>query len=375
MPNKLTEYHSKRKQRRLLVAACIFLGILFFAAFMHIGSGDAEWAGMSVSNVSPALAMEFGIPRDEQGIVVNWCEDPAYSSGVRSGDLLKAVNNSKLKNVGGFLKLTKTIDISKGVLLDILRNGQPIYITLENKLGMHDAIKKALNIDMGVTGKDQPLAQAAFANRSPAETAEAGGNFTLQPVTPNIVLPSPKDQGAAQKELIEGHWLGMELIPLTLELAKEYNVPLDAKGLLVDEISLESAESGVLAGDLVIAVQGVATPDLVAFTEATRRVKNRLKANVLVSRRGQLLEFTFSSKRMLGFSQNEAAQPITPGALSPHRSRTSPCTSCHIIMITGGQLPTDAGDILPNAPTIIKGAIPPHENRGKCKNCHVILKK
>jgi len=36
----------------------------------------------------------------------------------------------------------------------------------------------------------------------------------------------------------------MELIPLTPELAKEYNVPLDTKGLLVDEISLESAESG-----------------------------------------------------------------------------------------------------------------------------------
>lgn len=167
----------------------------------------------------------------------------------------------------------------------------------------------------------------------------------------------------------------MELIPLTPELSKEYRVPLDTKGLLVDEISLESAESGVLAGDLVVAVDGRATPDLVAFTEATRRVKNRNKAKVLVSRRGQLLEFMFSSQRTLGFSQNEAAQPITPGALSPHRSRNKPCTTCHIIMLTGGQLPTDAGDILPNPPAITKGAISPHEYRGKCNTCHVILKK
>lgn len=163
----------------LLLTALIVLGLFFFAALMHIGSGDAEWAGMSVSNITPARAMEYSIPKDEQGVVVNWCEDPAYTSGVRSGDLLKAINNHKVKSVSGFLKLTKTIDISKGVLLDILRNGQPLYITLENKLGMHDAIKKVLNIDRGLTGKDPALAQAAFANRAPAETAEAGGNFNL----------------------------------------------------------------------------------------------------------------------------------------------------------------------------------------------------
>lgn len=375
MLKKIVEYRQKRKQRLLLVAALMVIGLFFFAAVMHIGSGDAEWSGMSVSNITPALAMEYNIPKDERGVVVNWSEDPAYTSGVRSGDLLKAINNNKVSNVSGFLKLTKTIDISKGVLLDVVRNGQPLYITLENKLGMHDAIKKVFNMDMGVTGHDPSLAQAAFANRSPAETAEAGGNFNTQSVTAGVMLPSPKEQNAAHKELIEGHWLGMELIPLTPELAKEYKVPLEIKGLLVDEISLESAESGILAGDLVVAVGGVATPDLRAFTEATRRVKNRNKAKVLVSRRGQLLEFTFSSEMTLGFSQNEAAQPITPGALSPHRRRARPCTSCHIIMVTGGQLPTDAGDILPNAPPITKGAISPHQYRGKCNNCHIILKK
>jgi len=52
---------------------------------------------------------------------------------------------------------------------------------------------------------------------------------------------------------------------------------------------------------MVIAVEGVAAPDLAAFTEATRRVKNRRKAKVLVSRRGQLLEYMFSSERTLDF--------------------------------------------------------------------------
>jgi len=80
------------------------------------------------------------------------------------------------------------------------------------------------------------------------------------------------------------------------------------------------------------------------------------------------------SDRPMGFSQNESAQPIRPGAISPHRSRGKACTECHIIMETGGQLPIDAGDILPSPPPIIKGAVAPHEDRGKCNTCHVILK-
>ncbi|MBF0503615.1 MAG: magnetochrome domain-containing protein [Candidatus Omnitrophica bacterium] len=384
---ELKEMRQQRRMKFLLIAVLVGLALFFIAALMHIGAGDAEWGGMSVSNVTPAMRMEFGIPKDEQGVVVNWCEGEAYKAGVRSGDLIKAINNQKIYVLGDFLRVARAVSQEPGFLLDLLRNGQPLYITMENKLGLHDKIKKMLNVGpktgtmadtTRTAGQPQAMMPAAFANRSPAETAEAGAiapSNAAPSNAPQVILPTPKEQGAALKELVEGHWLGMELIPTTPELSKEYGIPPDTKGLLVDEIALESAESGILAGDMVVAVDGFATPDLLAFTEATRRVKNRHKAQVLVSRRGQLIEFTFSSVRTLGFSQNEAAQPITPGALSPHRSRNQPCTSCHIIMITGGQLPTDAGDILPSPPPIVKGAVAPHEDRGRCNNCHVILKK
>lgn len=395
---QLQEYRHKRWKRGLLLAMLSVLGLFIVAALMHIGAGDAEWSGMTVSNTTAALQMEFGIPKEEKGVVVNWCEDPAFAAGVRGGDLIKAINNKPVLTINDFLKVTKVTDVSNGVLLDILRQGQPLFITMQNSGSMHDTMKKMLNINPGTTGHglvtpvamaeslagDPALAAIAltagaggnFGNRSPAETAEAAAMNPANRRAPMIMLPSPKEQGAAQKELVEGHWLGMELIPLTPELAAEYKVPPGMEGLLVDEISLESAESGILAGDMVVGVQGFATPDLLAFTEATRRVKNRKKATLQVSRRGKSMEFTFTALRTLGFSQNEAAQPITPGALAPHRKRQNgkPCTACHIIMITGGQLPTDAGDILPNPPPITKGAVAPHEYRGKCNNCHVILK-
>ncbi|MBF0330854.1 MAG: PDZ domain-containing protein [Candidatus Omnitrophica bacterium] len=393
MPDQINLYQKIRKQRIFLFSGLAILGVLIVAALMHIGAGDAEWGGMTVSNQTPAIMMEFGIPKGEKGVIVNWAEDPAYTAGIRSGDMIKAINNKPVTDLKDFLNVTKVTNLDQGVLLDILRHAQPLYITMENKVGVHDTLKKALGLDMGVTGQAADPAtvadpagttpttlsagahQVALNNQSPVETAEAQAlNPALPQRAPTGKLPTPKEQGAAQKEIIEGHWLGVELIPLTPELATEFKIPADINGVLVDEISLESAESGILAGDMIVGVDGFATPDLVSFTEATRRVKNKHKAQVVVSRRGKVMEFTFTSLRTLGFSQNEAAQPIRPGALAPHRIRNKPCTSCHIIMVTGGQLPTDAGDILPNPPPIAKGAVAPHEYRGTCKTCHIMLR-
>jgi len=191
-------------------------------------------------------------------------------------------------------------------------------------------------------------------------------------------LPSPIEQNAAGKEFIEGHWLGLEVIPLTAELATEYQIPQGQTGVLVDEVTLESAESGILAGDMVQSIGGFPTPNLKAFFMATQResVQEARKAQVEVSRRGRNMTFFMTARNtnMLGFAQMEAAQPIQPSALRPHRYLGA-CTNCHIFMQTGGQLPTDGGDILPNTPTITANAKAPHRDRGQCANCHTIISK
>ncbi len=194
--------------------------------------------------------------------------------------------------------------------------------------------------------------------------------------TPLKALPSPREQNAAGKEFIEGHWLGLEVIALAPELAKEFGVPTGETGVLVDEITLEAAESGILAGDMVQTVGGFPTPDLKAFFLATQRVREERQARVGISRRGSKMTFVFEARntKEMGFAQMEAAQPIRPGSISPHRSRGRACTDCHIIMRSGGQLPTDAGDILPNPPPIAGNAKAPHGNRGRCATCHTIVR-
>ncbi|MBU1934391.1 hypothetical protein KKE87_04100 [Patescibacteria group bacterium] len=371
MPEKLPKYKKQRREKRLLIIVISLLAVFFLAAMLRIGIGKAEWAGMTVSDLTSNLAIEFSIPPDEEGVVINWVEGQAFYSGVKSGDLLKKINNEKVRNVKEFLRIARYLDINDGILLDILREGSPVYVTLYNKLGLHEKIKQALNMDsyaVPAAGNNTAMTKVGFQIPFMKGILSAPNPLAGK-------LPTPKEQMASKKVLVEGHWLGMELIPLTPELAKEYSIPADTRGLLVDEISLESAESGILAGDMLLAVEGVSTPDIYAFTNATRLVKNRREAEMLVSRRGQLLKFKMSSELTLGFSQNESAQPILPGAISPHKNMGQPCTACHIIMNTGGQLAIDAGDILPNPPPIIKGAKAPHRNRGVCKSCHVILRR
>jgi hypothetical protein len=187
---------------------------------------------------------------------------------------------------------------------------------------------------------------------------------------------SPVEQNAAGKALFEGHWLGMELMDLTPSLRRIYKIPDNVAGVIVDEVTLESAESGILAGDVVVAINGWRTGVLTEFFQATMRVNDERKAEVMVCRLGSEQRFTLVAKNSptLGFAQMEAAAPIKPGAVSPHKNRREACTACHVFMATGGQLPTDAGDILPSPPPINANARAPHAYRGACNTCHQIIR-
>jgi len=47
-----------------------------------------------------------------------------------AGDVIKKVNNKDVKDIKAFKEIIKTVDEPKGVLLDIVRQKQPFYITI-----------------------------------------------------------------------------------------------------------------------------------------------------------------------------------------------------------------------------------------------------
>jgi len=347
------------------------------------------WLGTSVSPINSAVARELNVPT-VYGVLVNRVigNSPAAKAGLMRGDVIFRVDSRSIKDEAMLWSILADKMAGDTVELTLFRKGtkKTLPLTLE---------AEPPNVSSSVSNPPPITANAKAPHSYRGQCAnchtimsggqiltDAGGDrlpnssaFQTGPMASAGTLPSPLKQNAAGKEFVEGHWLGLEVIELTTELATEYQIPRGQTGVLVDEVTLEAAESGILAGDMVQSIGGFPTPDLKAFFNATQRerVMEARKAKVVVSRRGSKQTFFMTARNtnILGLAQMEAAQPIQPSALRPHRYRGA-CTNCHVFMQTGGQLPTDAGDILPNTPPITANAKAPHRNRGKCANCHVI---
>ena len=370
---------------------------------------EGVWLGMEIEQITPGTIREQNLPADQTGIIVDSVPigSAVEKAGLKNGDIIVAINGQPIVNMADYIRVTNNQKI-KAANISIDRNGKELFLSIPPVGG--NVINAYNNSSMGnpswVTGRSN-----LYNRPSDPGQINAGGTppITINSILPHgyrgvcanchqIVesmtpvgrsfssqtrnnvqsssgLPSPAQQNAAGKVLVEGHWLGMELIPITPELAREYKLPERVMGLLVDEVTLEAAESGLLAGDVLQSIDNYPVKTLKDFNQATRKVEAFEEATLGVLRNGrrQLIRLR-SSWHKLGVAQNEAAQPIQPGAISPHKAMDRACTACHIIMETGGQLPIDAGDILSAPPPITRFTKAPHTLRGKCSACHVITK-
>jgi len=182
--------------------------------------------------------------------------------------------------------------------------------------------------------------------------------------------------GALGKTWIEAHWIGLEAGPLVPAVAKANKIPPDVTGVMVDEVTLAAAESGLLAGDVMTEVNGVHLNDLRSFKHATNLVAHLTQTQVTVYRRGAYKNILVSSPDAFGTAQIEGAPMILATDRAPH-GYYGPCDTCHSIApgkTNLNQMAKDLGDILTtSAPNIRKGTPAPHGNRGACSQCHVLL--
>ncbi|CAK0775770.1 Multi-heme protein MamP [Gammaproteobacteria bacterium] len=183
--------------------------------------------------------------------------------------------------------------------------------------------------------------------------------------------PQLKAYVAPNIRLAEAHWQGLEALPLSVELKQKLRLPDTLNGLLIDEVTLNAAASGLLAGDVLGAVDGVAVNSLEELVQASKRVQNKTNAVLTVYRKGQWFSFTLSAPDNLGFVQAETAPMILPGEIMPHPYR-GPCTQCHAIGTTGHIVPDPDNIILPPPPISAKATTPSHQERGPCSACHQI---
>ncbi|MBF0339547.1 MAG: magnetochrome domain-containing protein [Magnetococcales bacterium] len=224
---------------------------------------------------------------------------------------------------------------------------------------------------------------ARMAQPTPANTqafASAPGTIAvpvMPPTASSIMEKGVADAGLKpflnpKAKLSEGHWKGLEALPLSMELKKKLKLPLELEGLLIDEVTLNAAEAGLLAGDVLVAVNGKPVRTLEDLVTESRRVQMAKSASMLIYRKGKMQQFMLVAKNNLGYAQVETAPMILPGEIMPHPYR-GPCTQCHAIGTTGHIVPDPDGIILP-PPPIRVNAVAPHKDRGPCQACHIIIR-
>ena len=97
----------------------------------EVGAGEIEALGMGVEDLAPELALAYGIPKGEKGVIITESATQAAAAGLLAGDVIKAINNQRVRNVVDFIKAMSKASLKKGISLDVYRQGQRFNLTMK----------------------------------------------------------------------------------------------------------------------------------------------------------------------------------------------------------------------------------------------------
>lgn len=100
------------------------------AASGEKGGAEADKLGLKVMDLTAELREKHQI--EENGVLVEEVSPgPASRAGVRKGDIILMLNNTKVKDSAHFAELSKDLPAGKAVSVLIQRQGNPIFLALK----------------------------------------------------------------------------------------------------------------------------------------------------------------------------------------------------------------------------------------------------
>jgi len=84
------------------------------------------WLGAEITPLIPALQgfVNTGVYVAETGGALR-------AAGVMNGDVIKSVNNHAVPDMTSFIRIANKVNVKDGILLDVIRGGNPVYITVK----------------------------------------------------------------------------------------------------------------------------------------------------------------------------------------------------------------------------------------------------
>jgi serine protease Do len=172
----------------------------------------------------PSVGPGVSIKRIEEG-------SPAHKIGLTAGDLLLKFDGRQIRDDLQFVQLVQDTAIGSKVKLDLVRQGRPVSMTAV--IGARKSAPNRSRFSFNLTGAFDPNAQGFI---------------------PELTPPNPR--------LL----MGLSTEMLTPPLAEALQLPQQT-GLLVLEVApnLAAEHAGVLAGDIILSIDGQPIMDAPTF--------------------------------------------------------------------------------------------------------------
>lgn len=192
------------------------------AAATTPAAASPAWLGVDVQPIDSLMVDRLGLP-DDRGVIIAYVHpaSPAVACDLRQGDVLRRAGDTRLRDIGQLDGLVASRKPGDTLRLLVWRNGVQMEIR-------------------AVLGRPPPKGQER------------------QPVLPEAEVE------------IEAAWLGLDIVPMSPAEAEELGLPESLRGMVIDDVAAgPGVDAGLLAGDVITAVNGKPTPTVDAFKDAT----------------------------------------------------------------------------------------------------------
>ncbi len=209
---------------------------------VQYGKSRRAWLGVKIQTMTPEIASSLGFKEPKGALVLEAnTGGPAEKAGIREGDVITSINGQPVTNMRKLPRIVAEKQIGEKITLEYLRNGKTQ--TSVATLGELDS------------DKDEAVADSK--------------------------LVKPQQKAIAKGEV--KRLIGIELIEVSQELAKRYDLPTE-KGLLVTAVNPEggAAEQGINEGNIIVKANNEPVTKISDFETAVTNAKKQGRNSILL---------------------------------------------------------------------------------------------
>jgi serine protease Do len=217
-------------------------------SLLKTGKVARGWLGVTIQELTPALAKEFGLQDIQGALVTDVMEDsPAKKAGLQPRDVIISYDGKLAENAGHLRNMVASTLLGKTVTLKVIRD------------------KKPLEMQVKIT-------------ELPKDLAAAGGDI---------------ESGSAVEGTV---FQGVEVQDLTPEIARELGYSGPEKGVVISKIEPGSPaeDAGLIEGDMILELNKERIKTVKDYYRTIARLKKDQAVLLWLNRQGRRIFLSIS---------------------------------------------------------------------------------